>query len=70
MPQFENAQKTLAEARAARHGAQRDVFLTRERLAQVKRKLHELERTAPGRAEAAAGRLAAEKRRLEAMLDA
>ena len=69
MPQFEDAQKTLAEARAARHRAQRAVFLTRERLAQVKRKLRELERTAPGRDEPAAARLAAEQRRLEATLD-
>src|SRR6185295_4608900 len=70
MPQFEDAQKTLAEARTAQHQAQRAVFLARERLAQVKRKLRELERTAPGRDEsAAATRLAAEQRRLEATLD-
>ena len=69
MPQFEDAQKTLSEARAAQHRAQREVFHTRERLAQVKRKLREVERTAPSGDRAAAARLTGEKRRLEATLE-
>src|SRR5262245_54646034 len=68
MPQFEDTQKNLAEARAAQQQAQREVFLTRERLAQVKRGLRELERTATDRDERAAARLAGEQRRLEAAL--
>lgn len=65
MPQFEDAQKELAKARAAQHRAQRAVFLARERLARTTRKLREFER----RDEAAAARLAEEKRRLETTLE-
>lgn len=69
MPQFEDAQKTLAEARAAHHRAQHAVFLTRERLAQVKRKLREIERTTSHGDEQAAARLGADQHLLEATLD-
>lgn len=73
MPQFEDAQKQLMEARAAHAGAQDELFRTRERLARVDKQIRALERTANPNAPGggAAGRkLAEEKRALTAALEA
>lgn len=72
MPQFENAQQKLTEARAAHGDAQDELFRTRERLARIDKQLRDLERSKSPNAPAggAAGReLAAQKRALTAKLE-
>ncbi len=71
MPQLEDDQRQLTDARSAHAGAQDSLFRTRERLARVDKQLRELQRRAsPDNPEGGApGReLAQEKRRLTGQL--
>lgn len=72
MPQFEDDQKRLSDARTTHAGAKDELFRAQQRLARVDKQLRDLERGAsPNAPEAgAAGRkLAAEKRRLTARVE-
>ena len=71
MPQLDQDQRELTDARATHARAQDSLFRTRQRLARIDKQLRDLQRTASPNAPegGAAGRkLAQEKRRLTAQL--